>query len=402
MRTTTAKMLTALSALGLAIGLGLLGSGQGTPQGVIPQPPTPDGLRIEVWTDQAAYQVGQNVQIGFTLNKDGYVYFYNVDGRCQVFNLFPNQFSANNFLKAGSYTLPDSATWVLKVSEATGLESIVGIVTAQPVPLPLQQILGAQPNLTCQQFPQSAQGAIQGILPQASSWATDFALLKTLSGPPPASGALGVSSTPTPGAAIYVDGLLRGFTNKSRIALEVGPHTVKVARNCPGLPVLAERSHFESRPQTIPIQPGQLLPLTALLEPRYEDFESGGLVCLPWQTGGNVPWGVQNRIVAAGSFSAQAGAIGHNQRSSLQITVNVPAGGGTVSFRYRVSSEGCCDFLRFAIDGVEQNSWAGETGWQTASFSVPAGEHTLSWTYTKDGSVVSGSDTAWLDEISLP
>ncbi|HVR36716.1 MAG TPA: S8 family serine peptidase, partial [Methylomirabilota bacterium] len=48
-----------------------------------------------------------------------------------------------------------------------------------------------------------------------------------------------------------------------------------------------------------------------------EDFESGGLSSLPWQTGGAAPWTVQTNVVALGDFSAQSGAIGHGQHSSL-------------------------------------------------------------------------------------
>jgi hypothetical protein len=65
-----------------------------------------------------------------------------------------------------------------------------------------------------------------------------------------------------------------------------------------------------------------------------------------------------------------------------------------------VSSESCCDFARFAVDGTFQYSISGENNWQQKAYAVPAGVHTLRWTYSKDGSVVSGSDRAWLDSVS--
>jgi len=36
------------------------------------------------------------------------------------------------------------------------------------------------------------------------------------------------------------------------------------------------------------------------------------------------------------------------------------------------------------------------------SFPVPAGQHTLEWSYNKDVSVSNGSDAAWIDDIVFP
>jgi len=73
-----------------------------------------------------------------------------------------------------------------------------------------------------------------------------------------------------------------------------------------------------------------------------------------------------------------------------------------ISFWYRVSSEPRCDFLNFFIDGQVQGKWAGDTGWQQASFSVAPGTHTFRWEYIKDGSGAANNDTAYLDNITLP
>lgn len=134
-----------------------------------------------------------------------------------------------------------------------------------------------------------------------------------------------------------------------------------------------------------------------------EDFELGSTFKLPWRHGGHEPWfittswrpgqqpGQQNYVV-------RAGPISHNGRSILEIALftNQP---GTLSFWYRVSSESCCDFLRFYINRNEVQRWAGEKGWAQASFHLPAGLHTLRWEHTKDGS--DSQDTAWLDDIAF-
>ncbi|GIQ97417.1 MAG: hypothetical protein CM15mP3_04510 [Candidatus Poseidoniales archaeon] len=92
--------------------------------------------------------------------------------------------------------------------------------------------------------------------------------------------------------------------------------------------------------------------------------------------------------------------------TALTLDVStIPAGSGT--FRYQVSSEGGFDYLVFCIDnpgcsrttGFNQR-WAGITS-GTHTFNIPATAQTLTWKYTKDGSVNSGQDTAWIDDIII-
>ena len=54
-----------------------------------------------------------------------------------------------------------------------------------------------------------------------------------------------------------------------------------------------------------------------------------------------------------------------------------------------------------SIDGVQLAQWSGT---QSGTFSTPVslGQHTLKWTYVKDGSVSSGSDAAWIDDVTIP
>lgn len=131
-----------------------------------------------------------------------------------------------------------------------------------------------------------------------------------------------------------------------------------------------------------------------------EGFESGSFARLPWASGGNAAWVVQNLVRRSGSYAAVSGTIGANEYSSMRLGLR--SGGGIVSFGYRVSSEYNHDYLRFYIDGVQMGGWSGEVGWFTSSFPVPRGQHTLEWRYSKDGATSGGSDKAWVDDISLP
>jgi hypothetical protein len=113
---------------------------------------------------------------------------------------------------------------------------------------------------------------------------------------------------------------------------------------------------------------------------------------------GNAAWSTQTSTVYAGTSAARSGSIGNSQSTGMQLTLSFEAA-GQISFWHRVSSESGFDFLRFYIDGVQQSQWSGSTSWAQASYPVSAGSHTFEWRYTKDGSFISGSDTAWVDEI---
>jgi len=134
---------------------------------------------------------------------------------------------------------------------------------------------------------------------------------------------------------------------------------------------------------------------------KSEGFETGNLMYLPWVTSGNGPWSVKTTTKHSGTYAAEAPvSIVDNQSATLQVTQNCAA--GNITFWYSVSSEANYDFLRFYVDGVQKGAWSGTVPWTQASFAVSAGTHTLMWVYSKDGSVSVGSDTAWIDDISIP
>ena len=101
----------------------------------------------------------------------------------------------------------------------------------------------------------------------------------------------------------------------------------------------------------------------------------------------------------SGVYSARSGDISDSDSTNLEFTGVMS--NGTVSFAYNVSSEANFDFLTFSIDGVQLAQWSGS---QSGNFSTPVslGQHTLKWTYVKDGSVSVGSDAAWIDDVIVP
>jgi hypothetical protein len=130
-----------------------------------------------------------------------------------------------------------------------------------------------------------------------------------------------------------------------------------------------------------------------------ENFETGNFSSYNWQHSGNASWTIVSSAPYEGIYAAKSGTITHNGTSSLEVQVNVE--GTSISFYRKVSSESGFDYLRFYIDGAEQNKWSGTVNWSQVSFPVTPGLHTFKWSYTKDLSVSSGSDCAWLDQIKI-
>ena len=133
-----------------------------------------------------------------------------------------------------------------------------------------------------------------------------------------------------------------------------------------------------------------------------EGFETGNFSAFDWHSVSPIfAWTVTTQSPYEGSYCAQSSDIDHSETSALYITVEVPTE-SEVSFYYKVSSESNYDKLFFKIDGIEKNNWSGEISWTKAAYNLTPGTHELRWEYSKDSSVSSGSDCAWIDYVSFP
>ncbi len=132
-----------------------------------------------------------------------------------------------------------------------------------------------------------------------------------------------------------------------------------------------------------------------------ESFESGDFTIFPWQNVSPIPWLITGTEAFDGYMSAISGVIGHNGKTTLQINIDIPES-DTVRFWYKVSSEASYDILRFSVDGTEKFKASGEIGWTQKEVILEPGRHLLDWSYSKDGSVSTGSDRAWIDMIEFP
>ena len=133
-----------------------------------------------------------------------------------------------------------------------------------------------------------------------------------------------------------------------------------------------------------------------------DGFETGDFSAFDWHSVSPIyAWEVVTQNPYEGMYCAKSSAISDYETSTLYITVEVGTD-SEVSFYYKVSSESNYDKLHFSIDGVEKNNWSGEVAWAQATYPLNPGTHELRWEYTKDVSVSSGSDCAWIDNVVLP
>uniref|UniRef100_UPI0025CF7644 S8 family serine peptidase n=1 Tax=Thiocapsa sp. TaxID=2024551 RepID=UPI0025CF7644 len=138
-----------------------------------------------------------------------------------------------------------------------------------------------------------------------------------------------------------------------------------------------------------------------------EVFPAGGV----WPAGFTTPssssavWNIVTSPVTEGRYSLRSGTIRDNQFSAIEVTDTFAA--GTVSFDWTVSSEIYFDGIVFSVDGRPITGLSGCSSWSPScwrsySYRLPAGRHTLRWSYQKDFSTTSGLDAGWLDNLVMP
>jgi hypothetical protein len=117
---------------------------------------------------------------------------------------------------------------------------------------------------------------------------------------------------------------------------------------------------------------------------------------LPWLQVGQA-WTVDTAVTHDGVDSAKAQTT-DGQSTFREYTVTGPA---VVDFWWKVSSEKNFDKFSYSLNGVNQETISGEVDWSYRTLTLPAGTHTIRWTYAKDASDALGQDAGWLDEFAV-
>ena len=133
-----------------------------------------------------------------------------------------------------------------------------------------------------------------------------------------------------------------------------------------------------------------------------EGFETGDFSAFNWHHGSIInAWEVVTQNPYEGQYCAKSSAIYDGETSTLYLDVNTAAT-SDMSFYFKVSSESGYDKLHFKIDNEEKGAWSGEINWTQQSYTLTPGSHRLEWSYTKDVSLSSGDDCAWIDNVVMP
>ncbi len=134
------------------------------------------------------------------------------------------------------------------------------------------------------------------------------------------------------------------------------------------------------------------------------DFEGDTIISADFTNTSAYPWtvvsGGQN-----GSYCIKSGNTGVASSTSSISLIMTSSNEGTIEFDAECMGEGTSslwDHCDFYIDNVRK-LYAGEntSGWNHYSFAVAAGEHTFTWSYTKDSSVDPTGDYFAVDNIVI-
>ena len=117
---------------------------------------------------------------------------------------------------------------------------------------------------------------------------------------------------------------------------------------------------------------------------------------------GDYPWHVESEEDRVFAKSSNAGVPSSTSVLTATVTVDQPS---TLSFDFRSWGEGTSthwDACRFAIDGVVVYDEGDlDNDWLPYSTELQPGSHTLTWSYTKDGSIDPYGDYFAIDNVAI-
>ncbi|MFR3417379.1 MAG: DUF2436 domain-containing protein [Christensenellales bacterium] len=117
---------------------------------------------------------------------------------------------------------------------------------------------------------------------------------------------------------------------------------------------------------------------------------------LTFTSEGDHPW------IVDGDAAKSTNVNVANSTSTVSTTVTAAAG-DILQFDFMSFGEGAGDYvwdgLHLTVDGTEVMKWSRVETWTTYAVELTAGEHTVAWSYQKDGSVDREGDYATVDNV---
>ncbi|GAA5512030.1 hypothetical protein Dcar01_00744 [Deinococcus carri] len=223
----------------------LLGTAAAAPkisaQSIIVNPAQPD-LSVSVRVDKdttgnanPTYRVGENIRISTSVNRDAYVYLFNVDANGNVDQILPNQLGGeSNFVKANTVRIfpAPGDNFTFTVGNDTGLNKVLALASLTPLNLDqlssfkTQQDQFATVNARGQQQLAQALSIVVNPLPQ-NSWVSDTAFFTVVGQTPVQTGSLFVG-TNVANATVILNGQRLGGANVTFSNIRPGTYPVRV------------------------------------------------------------------------------------------------------------------------------------------------------------------------------
>lgn len=114
----------------------------------------------------------------------------------------------------------------------------------------------------------------------------------------------------------------------------------------------------------------------------------------------SMPWKVDSTFQYNTQPTLRSGNIGDNGSTTITLKFTLVEA-GSITFPYCVSSENNYDWLTVMVDNVQRVRVSGSYAWTVYTQQLDAGEHTVAFTYSKDGSSSRGADAAGIGYIEL-
>ncbi|MFC3915649.1 DUF4384 domain-containing protein [Deinococcus metalli] len=209
-------------------------------QSIIVNPTTPD-LSVSVRVDKdtsgqqnPAYKVGEAISISTTVNRDAYVYLFNVNPDGTVDQILPNRLSSENLVKANTTkTFPaEGDSFKYTVAGPIGQNKVLALASLTPLNLDqissfkTQQDQFATVNAKTQAGLAQALSIVVSPIPQ-NSWVSDTSFYTVAAVNPVATGSLFVG-TNVANATVVLNGQRLGGANVTYSNLRAGTFPVRV------------------------------------------------------------------------------------------------------------------------------------------------------------------------------
>jgi hypothetical protein len=105
---------------------------QGRERSIIVRPDV--DFKIDIWTNQPDYFVGEDIRIYFHSNMDCYVYIFDIDTNGSSRQIFPNYYDRDNYIRGGHvYSVPDYG-YRLEVTGPAGREYLRAVGVREHYP----------------------------------------------------------------------------------------------------------------------------------------------------------------------------------------------------------------------------------------------------------------------------